>query len=61
MTGKVILSFAYGVDVRPGGSIVEDEENTLGELAFETTTEAFLTRSLGVFSEPFPNPTTCFN
>ena len=43
MTGKVILSFAYGIDVRPQGDpFVEDGENMLGALAFGTTAEALL-------------------
>jgi len=43
MAGKVILSFAHGIDVRPNGDpFVEHGENMLGALAFGSTMEASL-------------------
>ena len=43
MAGKVILSFAYGIDVHSQGDpFVEDGENMLRALAFGSTAEAYL-------------------
>jgi len=61
VAGKVTPSFAYGICAPPGDPFLEDEGNTLGALAFGTTTEAFLTRSLGLFTEHFPNHKNDFN
>ena len=43
MAGQVILSFAYGIDVRPQGDpFVEGGENMLKAVAFGSTTAALL-------------------
>jgi hypothetical protein len=41
VTGKVILSFAYGVDVRPQGDPFVEDEVILDALAFESSAEDF--------------------
>ena len=43
MAGQVILSVAYGIDVRPEGDpFVEDGENMLKAMTFASTKEASL-------------------